>query len=282
MPRRAPGPRSKYRDARVRRGLASNRRRSRERRGILADRGYPSVPYFEAVQAHGGAFLVRLTRNYDPWVRTAWVDGRRSTVPPGKRLSRFLATRATRTVDLDVEFDRGDHRVGFRVVAVPGRDPTMTRLCTNLPRTPFSPALVARLYRFRWQIELCFKEWKSYANLHKFDTANPHIAEGLIWASLCAAILNRCLAHDRPQYVGRACRRVDAASCHVRVPSILESARARTLLQDLGKLCRGHRSLRLAGLAYLLANPRACQGCLDEHLNRSPTPWTQDSCCPLK
>ena len=107
---------------------------------LLADRGYPSVPYFEAVQAHGGAFLVRLTRNYDPWVRTAWVDGRRSTVPPGIRLSRFLATRATRTVDLDVEFDRGDHRVGFRVVAVPGRDPTMTRLCTNLPRTPFSPA----------------------------------------------------------------------------------------------------------------------------------------------
>ena len=65
----------------------------------------------------------------------------------------------------------------------------MTRLCTNLPRTPFSAALVGRLYRFRWQSELCFKEWKSYANLHKFDTGNPHIAAGLIWASLCAAIL---------------------------------------------------------------------------------------------
>ena len=58
---------------------------------------------------------------------------------------------------------------------VPGRDPAMTRLCTNLPRTPFSTALVARLYRFRWQIELCFKEWKSSANLHKCDAANPHI-----------------------------------------------------------------------------------------------------------
>ena len=206
------------------------------------------VPYFEAVQAHGGAFLVRLTRNYDPWVRTAWVDGRRSTVPPGIRLSRFLATRATRTVDLDVEFDRGDHRVGFRVVAVPGRDPTMTRLCTNLPRTPFSPALVARLYRFRWQIELCFKEWKSYANLHKFDTANPHIAEGLIWASLCAAILKRFLAHAA-QYVGRGAavstRRVAMCAWH-----ILE-ALVRALLQGVG--LRG--ALR-RGLAYLLANAR--------------------------
>jgi hypothetical protein len=52
---------------------------------------------------------------------------------------------------------------------------------------PFSVDVVARLYRFRWQIELCFKEWKSYANLHRFDTANAHIAAGPIWASLCAA-----------------------------------------------------------------------------------------------
>ena len=40
-----------------------------------------------------------------------------------------------------------------------------------------------------------FKEWKSYANLRKFDTGNEHIAAGLIWASLAAAILKRFLAH---------------------------------------------------------------------------------------
>jgi hypothetical protein len=31
----------------------------------------------------------------------------------------------------------------------PSNDKTMTRLCTNLPRTPFSLGLVSRLYRFR-------------------------------------------------------------------------------------------------------------------------------------
>ena len=31
-------------------------------------------------------------------------------------------------------------------------------------------ALVARLYRFRWQIALCFKEWTSCANLHAART----------------------------------------------------------------------------------------------------------------
>jgi hypothetical protein len=40
----------------------------------LADRGYPGVDYFEAVDDGGGAFIVRLTRSYDPWVRAAWID----------------------------------------------------------------------------------------------------------------------------------------------------------------------------------------------------------------
>jgi len=40
-----------------------------------------------------------------------------------------------------------------------------------------------------------FKEWKSYDNLYAHDTNNPHIAEGLIWASLCAALLKRYCAH---------------------------------------------------------------------------------------
>ena len=70
--------------------------------------------------------------------------------------------------------------VGFRVVVLPGREAAMMRLCTNLPRTPFSRDLVGRLCRFRWPIERCFKGWKSYANLHQFDTANAHIVEGLI------------------------------------------------------------------------------------------------------
>src|SRR5262249_54039012 len=110
-------------------------------------------------------------------------------------LSGFVAQHAGRRMDLDGEYERGKHRASFRVVVLPGHEKSMTRLCTNLPRTPFSLDLVARLYRFRWQVELLFKEWKSYANLHKFDTANEHVAAGLIWASLCAAVLKRFLAH---------------------------------------------------------------------------------------
>jgi hypothetical protein len=121
---------------------------------LLADRGYPSVPYFEAEDDAGGAFIVRLTRSYDPWVCAAWIDGRRVTVPTQLRLPRFLARHAGCHADLDVEFIRGHRLVRFRVVVVPSRDDAMIRLRTNLPRTPFSTPLVARLYRFGWQIEL--------------------------------------------------------------------------------------------------------------------------------
>jgi hypothetical protein len=48
---------------------------------LLADRGYPGVVYFEAVREHGGAFIMRLSRAHDPWVRAAWVDGKRSRCP---------------------------------------------------------------------------------------------------------------------------------------------------------------------------------------------------------
>jgi hypothetical protein len=212
---------------------------------LLADRGYPDIKYFQAVQDHGGAFIVRLSRSHDPWIQAAWIDGKRTPLPKPVRLSRFIAQHANRRMDLDVEYERGKQRVGFRVVVLPGHEKSMTRLCTNLPRTPFSLDLISRLYRFRWQIELLFKEWKSYANLHKFDTANEHIAAGLIWASLCAAVLKRFLAHASQIVGGKpiSTRRVAMCAGHIideLVSALLTSVSIAAALRD--------------GLAFLLTN----------------------------
>jgi hypothetical protein len=163
---------------------------------LLADRGYPSTEYFHEVHKAGGAFIVRLTRSYDPYVVAAHAAGRRHPLQRRVRLGQYLSQRQNSAHDLDVEFPRpGGRIISMRVVVFPGKERSMTRLATNLARERFALKLVGTLYRFRWQVELCFKEWKSYANLHRYDTGNKHIAEGLAWASLCAAIIKRFLAH---------------------------------------------------------------------------------------
>jgi hypothetical protein len=226
---------------------------------LLADRGYPGVDYFETVREHRGFFIVRLSRSHNPWVRAAWIDGKRVPLTKPVRLGRLVAQNANRRMDLDVEYERGKRLVGFRVVVLPGNEKTMTRLCTNLSRTPFSVDLVAKLYRFRWQVELLFKEWKSYANLHKFDTANKHIAAGLIWASLCAATLKRFLGHAA-QLVGgvaMSTRRVAMCARHV-LGELVEA-----LLVGVGLLT----ALR-CGLAYLLDNARRANPKRDRKIGR--------------
>lgn len=68
-------------------------------------------------------------------------------------------------------------------------------LLTNLPQDRYTIEMICLGDKLRWQIERLFKEWKSYTNLHKFDTENEHIAEGCIWASLTASTIKRFLAH---------------------------------------------------------------------------------------
>ena len=66
-------------------------------------------------------------------------------------------------------------------------------------------------------MELLLKEWKSYANLHAFDTANAAIVERLIWAAIAAAALKRFLAH-MPQLltqVPMSTRKVAMCAIHV-------------------------------------------------------------------
>jgi len=142
------------------------------------------VAYFEAVAAHGGAFLVRLTRSDDPGIRTAWVEGQRTTVPTRIRRSRFLAQHAGQRVD----------------------------------------------------------------------------AEGLIWASLCAAVLTRFLAHAA-QRVGQgtamSTRRVAMGAHH-----ILDALVAAVLLGV------GLRATLRRGLAYLLANARRAHPARDRLTGR--------------
>lgn len=163
---------------------------------VLTDRGYPSVKQFVQWAKSAANFLVRLSTSFDPLVLAFWHRGKRHPLRKPMRLSRWLSQQPKGMMDLDVRFVQKNKTLAdLRLVLFPGKEKHLTRLCTNLERKKFPLKLVGKLYRFRWQIELVFKEWKSYANLHRFDTANEFIVEGMIWAALCIAVLKRFLAH---------------------------------------------------------------------------------------
>ena len=161
---------------------------------LLADRGYFSRAYLREVDEAGGHYVVRGKTSLNPVVRAGYGAGGR--VLRGVRGKKLGEVRNKGLVDFDVVWGREGKAFRARLIVSWNRSKRQYRyLVTNLPRSRYTPEAIDQAYRLRWQIELLFKEWKSYANLRAFNTANPGIAEGLIWAAVAAAAMKRYLAH---------------------------------------------------------------------------------------
>jgi DDE family transposase len=164
---------------------------------LLADRGYQGLEYWQQLTLAGASFVMRGKSDLNPHVLRVRGPGGCLTPFEGHRLQEVLPRLPRRRLDLVVQwnFPRGE-TLRLRMILIkrtPKKEPMI--LVTNVPRSLLTARQVTEVYRLRWQIELIFKEWKSYANLHEFASANPALVEGLIWASLCAAALKRSLAH---------------------------------------------------------------------------------------
>src|SRR5882757_9101125 len=71
-------------------------------------------------------------------------------------------------------------------------------LLTSLPADVFPPADILTLYRFRWQIELAFKRFKSLAGLDMLPAKKPELARAWIYARLIVAIIAEQIAGQVP------------------------------------------------------------------------------------
>lgn len=71
-------------------------------------------------------------------------------------------------------------------------------LLTSLPATVFPPADILAIYRFRWQIELAFKRFKSLAGLDQLPAKNPELARAWIYARLIVALIAEQIAGQVP------------------------------------------------------------------------------------
>lgn len=162
----------------------------------LRDRGYIDTAYFEALEGREAYLICRAKTDMNPTVVA--VEGLSSLTKKwrGKKLKAIPRSKLRQNLVLRVSWPRPAGRtLVLRLVVryIPERK-SWTYLLTNVPER-FDGDTVAQLYRLRWQIELLFKDWKSNANLHAFETEDPAIVEGFIWASLCAAFIKRALVH---------------------------------------------------------------------------------------
>src|SRR5215470_6552334 len=165
---------------------------------LLADRGYIDLHYLRRVQDEGGFFLIRANAGMNPQVLEAFrEDGKRLRSLRNKPLQTIHTKLPTRQrVELLVRWDVDGVPLCLRLMVSWNRRPkSFCDFLTNLPAPSYPLEVICRAYKWRWQVELLCKEWKSYANLHAFDTAKVAIVEGLIWTTIAAAALKRFLAH---------------------------------------------------------------------------------------
>ena len=160
---------------------------------FMGDRGYFKLSYFDDIETQGGFFLSRSKTSFKPDIIAGFNR-------VGKVLKRFKNKnlkqlkkhiRRSEVVDMDVCRKGKFYRL---IASWPKGKKEPTYWITNLDREKFSASDVVKLYKLRWQIELLFKEWKSWNNLKKFNTGKKEIMEGLIWASLLSMLIKRSIA----------------------------------------------------------------------------------------
>lgn len=159
---------------------------------ILGDKGYTSYEYPAEVKAAGGDYLGRMSsKSFNPKVLKCYRGPFKHQDLDGWRLRDLDLPKGN--VDLLIE-GKGQ-QLRLVIYYVRSKD-IHVFLLTTLCHKTFPPSIVASLYRLRWQIELFFKECKSYTNLKRFGTKDPHIVEGLVWASMLAILIRRFLLYS--------------------------------------------------------------------------------------
>src|SRR5437773_12380292 len=140
---------------------------------LLADRGYLDLHYLQRVVQQGGFFIIRAKAGMNPQVVEAFrEDGKRLRSLRNKPLQAIHAKLPKRQrVDLVVQWQVDGHPRCLRLmISWNRRTKSFCSFLTNLPPKRYPIEVICRAYKGRWQVELLLKEWKSYANLHAFDT----------------------------------------------------------------------------------------------------------------
>ena len=159
----------------------------------LLDAGYFDIGYVAQINQYGGHCIIRAKSNINPTIVEAVnADGNLIPSLAGKQL-KSLKLQQGEIIDLKVSWK--EHRGTFRLIAAwDKKKQRVGYLITTLSRQCLCARQIQQYYALRWQVELLFKELKSYCSLSTFATQNTDIVKTLIWSSVLVMLLKRYLA----------------------------------------------------------------------------------------
>nr|QNO44449.1 hypothetical protein OHDJCCFA_00006 [Methanosarcinales archaeon ANME-2c ERB4]QNO45860.1 hypothetical protein CLCIFPGF_00017 [Methanosarcinales archaeon ANME-2c ERB4] len=169
---------------------------------FLIDLGFFKYGVFDRIDKYHGSFVSRLKSSANPTIvqlnRTCMGN---SISVEGKKLKDVLPhlKRGILDVMVEVKFKRRKYRGKrttvtklFRVVAVLNEETGDYHIyMTNIPVTRLSAEDIASLYGARWEIEMVFKELKSYYRMDQINSKNTDIIKSLVWVSILTLMCSR-------------------------------------------------------------------------------------------
>lgn len=120
--------------------------------------------------ADGGYFMVRANKTINLTVLSAWgVD----IGEKGTKLQSLLKKLGSQPIEMTVSWRKNGPE--YRLLYIPDKNRPLL-LLTNLSQAGLHFDQLLDIYASRWQIELFFKELKSWNSLKGFMTRGPNIA----------------------------------------------------------------------------------------------------------
>nr|QNO44548.1 hypothetical protein BBHHCFNK_00001 [Methanosarcinales archaeon ANME-2c ERB4]QNO44897.1 hypothetical protein CMJOELBB_00002 [Methanosarcinales archaeon ANME-2c ERB4]QNO45027.1 hypothetical protein EEGECGIO_00002 [Methanosarcinales archaeon ANME-2c ERB4] len=169
---------------------------------FLIDLGFFKYGVFDRIDKYHGSFVSRLKSNANPTIVQLNRTCRGNSISvEGKKLKDVLPhlKRGILDVMVEVKFKRRKYRGKrttvtklFRVVAVLNEETGDYHIyMTNIPVTRLSAEDIASLYGARWEIEMVFKELKSYYRMDQINSKNTDIIKSLVWVSILTLMCSR-------------------------------------------------------------------------------------------
>jgi len=166
---------------------------------LLFDRGYFSYKIFSDICKYGGFFVCRyFSRSKLRIVKDLTKTGENCDLSE-KNLSRLIKSYNGEILDFEVEISlektRSIHikggRLSLRFTGIWNSDSNRYNTYISNLDISFTPEEISRIYRARWEIELVFKELKSYYHINAFSGKKQEVVESLIYIAILTMISTR-------------------------------------------------------------------------------------------